>query len=69
MSKEIERLKSKLDFCKALINLYDNLNFIDKSNKYDKTIEDYQNRLSELYKKIQDLEERKNERTNNNILH
>ena len=59
MSKEIERLKSKLEFCKALINLYDNLNFIDKSNKYDKTIEDYQNRLSELYKKIQDLEERK----------
>ena len=59
MSKEIERLKSKLEFCKALINLYDNLNFIDKSNKYDKTIEDYQNRLSELCKKIQDLEERK----------
>ena len=68
MSKEIERLKSKLEFCKALINLYDNLNFIDKSNKYDKTIEDHQNRLSELYKKIQDLEERKNERANNNIL-
>ena len=67
MSKEIERLKSKLEFCKALINLYDNLNFIDKSNKYEKTIEDYQNRLSELYKKIQDLEERKNERANNNI--
>ena len=59
MSKEIERLKSKLEFCKSLINLYDALNFIDKSNKYDKTIEDYQNRLSELYKKIQDLEERK----------
>ena len=59
MSKEMQLLKSKLEFCKSLINLYDNLNFIDKSNKYDKTIEDYQNRLSELYKKIQDLEERK----------
>ena len=59
MSKEIERLKSKLEFCKSLIKLYDALNFIDKSNKYDKTIEDYQNRLSELYIKIQDLEERK----------
>ena len=58
MSKEIQLLKSKLEFCKSLINLYDNLNFIDKSNKYDKTIEDYQNRLSELYKKIQVLEER-----------
>ena len=59
MSKEIERLKSKLEFCKSLINLFDFLNFINKSNKYDKAIEDYQNRLSELYKKIQDLEERK----------
>ena len=67
MSKEIERLKSKLEFCKSLINLLDFLNFTDKSNKYDKKIEEYQNRLSELYKKIQDLEERKNERANNNI--
>ena len=57
MSKEIERLKSKLEFYKSLINLYDALNFIDKSNKYDKTIEDYQNRLSELYKKVQELKE------------
>ena len=57
MTKEIERLKSKLEFCKSLINLYDALNFIDKSNKYDKTIEDYQNRLSELYKRLQKLEE------------
>ena len=40
MSKEMERLKSKLEFCKSLINLYDNLNFIDKSNKYDKIIEE-----------------------------
>ena len=55
MSKEIERLKSKLEFCKSLINLYDNLNFIDKSNKYDKMIKYYQNELSEVCKKIQDL--------------
>ena len=59
MSKEIERLKSKLEFCKALINLYDNLNFIDKSNKYNKMIEHYQNELTEVCKRIQDLEERK----------
>ena len=57
MSKEIERLKSKLEFCKALINLYDNLNFIDKSNKYDKMIEQYQNELSKVYKKVQELKE------------
>ena len=57
MSKEIERLKSKLEFCKSLINLYDNLNFIDKSNKYDKMIEHYQNELTEVCKRIQDLKE------------
>ena len=57
MSKEMERLKSKLEFCKSLINLYDNLNFIDKSNKYNKMIEYYQNELTEVCKKIQDLKE------------
>ena len=57
MSKEMERLKSKLEFCKSLINLYDNLNFIDKSNKYDKMIKYYQNELSEVCKRIQDLKE------------
>ena len=57
MSKEKERLISKLEYCKLLINIYENLNFIDKSNKYDKTVEEYQNRLSELYKKVQELKE------------
>ena len=57
MSKEIERLKSKLEFCETLINLYGTLNFIDKSNKYDKTIAEYQNKITELYKRLQDLEE------------
>ena len=58
MSKEFERLKSKLEFCKSLINLYDNLNFIDKSNKYDKIIEQYQNDLTEVYNRIQELKEK-----------
>ena len=57
MSKEIQLLKSKMEFCKSLINLYDNLNFIDKSNKYDNKIEHYQNELSELYNRIQELKE------------
>ena len=57
MSKEIQLLKSKLEFCKLLINLYDNLNFIDKSNKYNKMIEHYQNELTEVCKRIQDLKE------------
>ena len=57
MSKEMERLKSKISFNKALINIYDNINFITKSNKYDEKIEHYQNELSEVYKRIQELKE------------
>ena len=57
MSKEMERLKSKIELNKGLINLFDALNFIYKSNKYDKIIEEYQNELTEVCKKIQDLKE------------
>ena len=57
MSKEMERLKSKITFNKALINIYDNMNFITKSNKYDYKIEHYQIELSKLYKRIQELKE------------
>ena len=57
MSKEIERLKSKIRFIKALINIYDNMNFVTKSNNYDKKIEEYQNNLTELYKRVQELKE------------
>ena len=55
MSKEMERLRSKIRFNKALINVYDNMNFVTKSNKYDKKIEEYQNELSKIYKRIQEL--------------
>ena len=57
MSKEMERLKSKIRFIKGLINVYDYMNFITKSNKYDNWIGKYQNELSELYKRIQELKE------------
>ena len=57
MSKEMERLKSKMELYKGLINLYDALNFIYKSNKYDKIIEHYQNELTEVYKRFQGLKE------------
>ena len=53
----MQLLKSKISFNKALINVYDNMNFVSKSNKYDNKIEEYQNRLSELYKRIQELKE------------
>ena len=57
MSKEMERLKSRIRFDKALINIYDYMNFITKSNNYDKKIGQYQNDLTELYKRIQELKE------------
>ena len=60
MSKEMQLLKSKLEFCKSLINLYDNLNFIDKSNKYNNIIEYYQNELTQVCKRIQELKEEEN---------
>ena len=57
MSKEMQLLKSRIEFCKKIINKLDDFNFITKSNKYDKMIEQYQNELSELYKRIQELKE------------
>ena len=55
MGKEMKRLKSIIRFNKALINVYDYMNFISKTNKYDKKIEEYQNRLSELYERVQEI--------------
>ena len=57
MSKEMQLLKSKMEFHKRLINELDNLNFITKSNKFDKKIEEYQNELSKIYKRFQELKE------------
>ncbi|WP_455937702.1 hypothetical protein [Gemella morbillorum] len=57
MSKEMQLLKSKMEFYKTLINELDNLNFITKSNKFDKKMEQYQDILSEIYKEYQELKE------------
>ena len=57
MSKEMERLKSKIKYNKLFINIYDYMNFTSKSNKYDKKIEQYQNELSKIYKRVQELKE------------
>ena len=61
MSKEMQLLKSKISFNKTLINIYDNMNFITKSNKYDKKIEEYQNEISKIYKRIQELKKEGNQ--------
>ena len=55
MSKEMELLKSKMDFCKRLINVYDEMNFITKSNRFDNKIKEYQDNLAEVYKNYQRL--------------
>ena len=57
MSKEMKRLKSNMKFCGKIIYELSLLNFITDSNKYDKIIEEYQNELSEVCKKIQNLKE------------
>ena len=55
MTKEMQLLKSKMVFHKTLINELDNLNFITKSNKFDKKIEEYQDELVGIYKRVQEL--------------
>ena len=61
MSKEMKRLKSKLEFCDTLLYLYNCSINVFYSNKYDKMIEHYQNELTEVYKRIQDLKESNND--------
>ena len=60
MSKEMERLKSKMEYCEILINVLDSLNFTSDSNKHDKIIEEYRKRLSELCIKFQELKKEEN---------
>ena len=60
MSKELQLLKSKKKFCKKIIYELGLLNFITETNKYDKIIEEYQNELSKIYKRIQELKEEEN---------
>lgn len=59
MSKEMERCKSMLEFYKNLINALDYMNFISKSNKYDNKIKEYQDKLEDVYKRVQELKENK----------
>lgn len=55
MSKEMQLLKSKMNFYKRLINELDCLNYVTGSNKYSKKIEDYQDKLAVIYNRIQEL--------------
>ena len=55
MSKEMQLLNSKMQFYKRLINAYDEMNFITKSNRFDNKIKEYQDNLAEVYKNYQRL--------------
>ena len=55
MSKEMQLLNSKIQFYKRLINVYDELNFVTKSNEYDYKIKEYQDILSDVYRRVQEL--------------
>ena len=55
MCKEMEKLKSKIDFYKKIIYEIDILKYKYNTNKYDKIIEHYQNELTEVYKRFQGL--------------
>ena len=55
MSKEMQLLESKMAFYKRLINELDVLNYVTGSNQYSKEIEEYQDRLAVIYKRIQEI--------------
>ena len=57
MSKEMQLLNSKIQFYKRLINVYDELNFVSKSNRFDNKIKEYQDMLLVLYRRVQELKE------------
>ena len=57
MSKEMQLLNSKIQFYKRLINVYDELNFVSKSNKFDDKIKEYQDMLSDVYRRVQEIKE------------
>ena len=60
MSKEMQSLKSKMAFYKRMINELDNLNYVTGPSKYySEEIEDYQDKLAEIYKRVQETKKRR----------
>ena len=64
MTKEMQLLKSKMEFHKRLINELDKLNFITKSNNFDKKMEEYQDELAGIYKRVQEVKMEGNKNQN-----
>ena len=53
----MERLKSKIEFHKRLINHFNYLNYVTRSNNYNEKIIDYRKILDSLYERLQELKE------------
>ena len=60
MTKEMERLKSKIEFYKKLINHLNYLIYVTRSNKFNEKIIEYRKILNSSYEKIQELKEVEN---------
>ena len=60
MSKEMQLLRSKMNFYKRLINELDCLNYVTGSNQYSKEIEEYQDKLAKIYKRVQEIKKEDN---------
>ena len=61
MSKEMQSLKSKIALYKRLINELDVLNYVTGPNKYySEEIEDYQDKLEEIYVRYRELKRSNN---------
>ena len=57
MSKEMQLLKSKIEFYKRLIEQLNYLNYVTRSNNYNEKIIEYRKKLDSLYERIQELKE------------
>ena len=57
MTKELQLLKSKIEFYKRLIEHLNYLNYVTRSNKYNEKIIEYRKILDGLYERIQELKE------------
>ena len=55
MSKEMQLLKSKIEFYKRLIEHLNYLNYVTRSNKYNEKIIEYRKILDSLYERIEEL--------------
>ena len=54
-NQEMQLLRSKMKFYKRLINELDCLNYVTGSNQYSKEIEEYQDKLAKIYKRVQEI--------------